>query len=147
MSYKRRYMKERYVTRKLRRDVYSRLESLCGGLGLNECLEELLDRAERCGEPISTVDIRPASTVDIKPISTVDVNLISTVDMKQPQPRPLKVRVEMLSHPWGFWRVIVGEGYDSVVFALPRIALEGVCKKNLLHSDVCEALYEAWTRA
>jgi len=31
MSYKRRYMKERYVTRKLRRDVYNRLEALCGG--------------------------------------------------------------------------------------------------------------------
>ena len=92
-----------------------------------------------CGCFISTVDIRPASTVDIKPISTVD--------MKQPQPRPLKVKAEMLGHPWGFWRICVDEGYDAVVFALPRVVLEGVCKKNLLHSDVCEALYEAWTRA
>ena len=147
MSYKRRYMKERYVTRKLRRDVYSRLEALCGGLGLNECLEDILSRVERCRELISTVDIRPASTVDIKPISTVDVNLISAVDMKQPQPRPHKVRVEMLSHPWGFWRVIVGEGYDSIVFTLPRIALEGMCERKLLHTDICEALHNAIARA
>ena len=63
------------------------------------------------------------------------------------QPRRLRARFEMLSgHPWGFWRVVVGEGHDAVVFALPRGVLEAMCRERLLHPGICEGLYEALRR-
>lgn len=141
MSYKRRYMKERYVTRKLRRDIYSRLEALCKDRELNECLEELLDRAERC---TSTVDMSTISTVDIRPMSTVDTPAIGAK-----QPRQLKVRVEPVVNGYfsGYWRIHVGEGYDTEVFALPRAVLERMCRAGLLHPDICEDLHKAIARA
>jgi hypothetical protein len=120
VSYKKKYMREHYVTRKLRRDIYSRLGELCGGLGLNECLEKLLEIAERLGESISTVDM----------------GFISTVDMEaQSKPR---IRVERREDP--FWLdVVVGEGYNTEHIALNIIQYEKLCRTGLLSRTLCES--------
>jgi hypothetical protein len=118
VSYKKKYMREHYVTRKLRRDIYSRLGELCGGHGLNECLEKLLEVAERLGESISTVDMKPISTVDVE---------------AQSKPR---IRVEERGDP--FWiDVVVGEGYDAEHIALNIIQYEKLCRTGLLPSTLC----------
>ena len=110
MSYKKKYMREHYVSRKLRRDIYSRLGELCGGLGLNECLEKLLDIVERLGESISTVDME----VQSKP----------------------RIRVERREDP--FWiDVIVGEGYDTEHIALNIIQYDKLCRTGLLPRTLC----------
>ncbi len=48
MSYRRRYEREHYVKRKIRRDIYSRLVELSRreGLGLQELLEKLIEARE-----------------------------------------------------------------------------------------------------
>jgi len=118
VSYKKKYMREHYVTRKLRRDIYSRLRELCGGLGLNECLEKLLEAAEKPGESISTVDMKPISTVDVE---------------AQPKPR---IRVERREDP--FWiDIVVGEGYDAEHIALNIIQYEKLCRTGLLPRTLC----------
>ena len=55
MSYRGRYERERYVKRKIRRDVYARLEKLSRreGLGLQELLAKLIKVYEGCREPTS----------------------------------------------------------------------------------------------
>jgi hypothetical protein len=112
VSYKKKYMREHYVTRKLRRDIYSRLGELCGGLGLNECLEKLLETAERPGESISTVDMEAQS----KP----------------------RIRVERREDP--FWLdVVVGEGYNTEHIALNIIQYEKLCRTGLLSRTLCES--------
>ncbi|MCC6024533.1 MAG: hypothetical protein LM600_07525 [Thaumarchaeota archaeon] len=119
--------------------VYEALEGLKAQLGVdsvNKALEELLVvRSERA---LKLLGVTPSTAHRVTP---------SSIESAVEKEAPLKVKVEMLSHPWGFWRVIVGEGYDSVVFALPRIALEGMCGKGLLHPDICRELYEAFRRA
>lgn len=118
VSYKKKYMREHYVSRKLRSDIYSRLGELCGGLGLNECLEKLLDIAEKPGEFISTVDMKPISTVDVE---------------AQSKPR---IRVERREDP--FWLdVVAGEGYDAEHIALNIIQYEKLCRTELLPSALC----------
>jgi hypothetical protein len=108
-------MREHYVTRKIRRDIYSRLGGFCRGLGLNECLEKLLDIVETPGESTSTVDVGFISTVDV-------------------EAKP--VRVERGEDP--FWlRIIVGEGYDTEYIALNRIQYEKLCRTGLLPSAAC----------
>ena len=120
VSYKKKYMREHYVTRKLRRDIYSRLRELCGGLGLNECLEKLLDIAEKPGESISTVDMKPISTVDVE---------------AQSKPR---IRVERREDP--FWiDIVVGEGYNTEHIALNIIQYEKLCRTGLLYRTLCES--------
>jgi hypothetical protein len=48
MSYRRRYEREHYVKRKIRRDIYSKLVELSRreGLGLQELLEKLIEARE-----------------------------------------------------------------------------------------------------
>jgi hypothetical protein len=48
VSYRRRYEREHYVKRKIRRDIYSRLVELSRreGLGLQELLEKLIEARE-----------------------------------------------------------------------------------------------------
>jgi predicted CopG family antitoxin len=120
-----------YKTVKVSRRVYERLQELARELNVespSQALERLL------------FDLYKSTAQEVTSRSAEGVT-------SSTRPAPLRVRAEMLGHPWGFWRVIVGEGYDSVVFALPRIALEGMCGKGLLHPDICRELYEAFRRA
>jgi hypothetical protein len=120
-----------YKTVKVSRRVYERLQELARELNVespNQALERLLfDLYKSTAQEVTS---RSAEGVTSSMHST-----------------PLRVRVEMLSHPWGFWRVYAGEGRDTVVFALPRLVLEGMCEKGLLHPDICGELYEAFRRA
>jgi predicted CopG family antitoxin len=119
--------------------VYKALEELKAQLGVdsvNKALEELLVvRSERA---LKLLGVTPSADLGVTP---------SSIESAVEKEAPLKVKVEMLSHPWGFWRVYAGEGRDAVVFALPRLVLEGMCGKGLLHPDICRELYEAFRRA
>jgi hypothetical protein len=116
-----------YKTVKVSERVYERLLELARELNVespNQALERVL--------------------FDLCKSTAQEVTSRATEEVTSRQPRQLKVRFEMLSgHPWGFWRVYVGEGYDTVVFALPRSVLEAMCRKHLLHLDICEGFYEA----
>jgi hypothetical protein len=59
MSYRGKYEGERYVKRKIRRDVYARLEKLSRreGLGLQELLAKLIKVYEGCREPTSGLSV------------------------------------------------------------------------------------------
>jgi predicted CopG family antitoxin len=119
--------------------VYRALEELKSQLGVdsaNKALEELL--VERSERALKLLGVTPSVAHRVTP---------SRVESAVEKEKPLKVKVEMLSgHPWGFWRVQVGEGYDAAVFALPRATLEAMCRKGLLHPGICEALHEAIER-
>jgi len=43
MKYLSKYIKERYVTRKIRRDIYERFIAWCGEQSINRCLEKALN--------------------------------------------------------------------------------------------------------
>jgi len=43
MGYLARYMKEHYVSRRIRRDIYERFISWCGERSINSCLEKALE--------------------------------------------------------------------------------------------------------
>jgi len=119
--------------------VYKALEELkilLGASSPNEVLEKLLVKR----------DERALKLLGVTP-STAHRETPSGVKSAVEKEVSLKVRFEMLSgHPWGFWRAIVGEGHNAVVFALPRSVLEAMCRKRLLHLDVCESFYEALKR-
>jgi len=119
--------------------VYKALEELkilLGASSPNEVLEKLLVKR----------DERALKLLGVTP-STAHRETPSGVKSAVEKEAPLKVRLEMLSgHPWGFWRVIVGEGYDAVVFTLPRAVLAGMCEESLLHPDICKSFYETLKR-
>jgi predicted CopG family antitoxin len=118
-------------------EVYRALEELKAQLGVdsvNKALEELL--VERSERALKLLGVTPSAAQGVTP---------SSVESVVEKEAPLKVKVEMLSHPWGFWRVYAGEGRDAVVFALPRAVLEGMCEKGLLRPDICEDLHKAKT--
>jgi predicted CopG family antitoxin len=122
--------------------VYKALEELKALLGArspNEVLEKLL--VERDEGALRLIGVTPSTAHGVTPPTARGVTPPEAGEKAQ---TPLKVRLEMLSgHPWGFWRVIVGEGYDAVAFSLPRSVLEAMCRKKLLHTDICEGLHEA----
>jgi predicted CopG family antitoxin len=122
--------------------VYKALEELKALLGArspNEVLEKLL--VERDEGALRLIGVTPPAAHRVTPSTAHGVTPPEAEEKTQ---MTLKVRLEMLSgHPWGFWRVIVGEGYDAVAFSLPGPALEAMCRKKLLHRDICEGLYEA----
>jgi hypothetical protein len=49
MSYRTRYMKEHYVKRNIRRDIYEEFIRWCGEPSINRCLEKVLSMV-RAGE-------------------------------------------------------------------------------------------------
>jgi hypothetical protein len=101
---------------------------------VNKALDELL--VERSERALKLLGVTPSAAHGVTP---------SRVESAVEKEAPLKVRAEMLSgHPWGFWRVHVGEGHDAVVFSLPRAVLEAMCRKRLLHLGVCEELHKTF---
>ena len=58
MSYYRRYRREHYALRKIRRELLARLYTWCGGESVNLCLERLLDA-------VSPATTTTAATTDV----------------------------------------------------------------------------------
>jgi hypothetical protein len=79
VSYYRRYRREHYALRKIRRELLARLYSWCGGESVNVCLERLLDSASSataatatttntCGVLVGTVVELVRATPTVRPL-------------------------------------------------------------------------------
>jgi hypothetical protein len=68
MSYRGRCERERYVKRKIRRDIYSKLMELSKreGLGLQELLVKLIEVYGGCGQPTSSSCGEPTSDLSVE---------------------------------------------------------------------------------
>jgi phosphatidylserine/phosphatidylglycerophosphate/cardiolipin synthase-like enzyme len=75
VSYYRRYRREHYALRKVRRELLARLYSWCGGESVNLCLERLLDHATTaaatasvCGVLVEVVLDALRATPTVRPL-------------------------------------------------------------------------------
>jgi hypothetical protein len=95
VSYYRRYRREHYALRKIRRELLVRLYSWCGGESVNICLERLLDyttttaaTTSACGVLVEAVLDALRATPAVRPLLT---QLLTNAGARLPERELLRV--------------------------------------------------------
>ena len=79
-----RYVKERYVQKKIRRDLYERLVKWCGGDSVNVCLERALSVLESSAGATSAPNI--GANIGTVSDTNIETNIGANVALSAPSP-------------------------------------------------------------